>query len=356
MLNLEQQEVVNSTKSKIVVISSAASGKTRTLTERIRRLIKEDSTQSIVAITFTNAAAEEMSERLQDVIEAYKPPLLFIGTMHSYANTLLITRGIFTSQIVQDENFDQLLTLVKEHPKCVKPVDHLLLDEAQDSSEADFEFILRIIKPKNYLIVGDLKQSIYSFRGGQPNLLEDLSNEPGVYTYELVKNYRNTPNILNYAKSIIKNTAYGKNDRSIAVKQHEGKIIQQSLEIEDIVDLVNEHKDYKDWFIITRTNKELAEIETGLIQYIIPYTTFKRSSLTNEELNQELKKNVVKLLTIHTSKGLESKKVIAVGVKYFNNEERRIGYVAATRAEEELYWSPYKKKKKQRYSDFIERW
>ena len=53
-----------------------------------------------------------------------------------------------------------------------------------------------------------------------------------------------------------------------------------------------------------------------------------------------MREDTVKVLTIHASKGLEQKKVIVVGGKTFREDERKISYVAATRAEEELYWCP----------------
>lgn len=50
--------------------------------------------------------------------------------------------------------------------------------------------------------------------------------------------------------------------------------------------------------------------------------------------------NRVKVLTHHSSKGLENKNVIVVGTRLYNMEERKIAYVAATRAENALYWCP----------------
>ena len=81
----------------------------------------------------------------------------------------------------------------------------------------------------------------------------------------------------------------------------------------------------------------------------IPCEGFKQGRLTKEELTQKMEENTVKVLTIHSAKGLEWKKVVAIGMKYFSNAERNVNYVAATRAKEELYWvveEPKWKKKK----------
>ena len=52
-----------------------------------------------------------------------------------------------------------------------------------------------------------------------------------------------------------------------------------------------------------------------------------------------MKENTVKVLTIHTAKGLEANNVIVVGAKFFNTEERCVSYVAATRARNLLVWT-----------------
>jgi superfamily I DNA/RNA helicase len=71
----------------------------------------------------------------------------------------------------------------------------------------------------------------------------------------------------------------------------------------------------------------------------VPIDTFKRSELDNKELGEKMKENTVKVLTIHTAKGLEADNVIVIGAKFFNVEERCVSYVAATRARNLLVWT-----------------
>ena len=59
-----------------------------------------------------------------------------------------------------------------------------------------------------------------------------------------------------------------------------------------------------------------------------------------------MKENTVKVLTIHTSKGLEADNVIVIGAKFYNTEEKCISYVAATRARNLLVWTRTPQKKK----------
>ena len=79
-----------------------------------------------------------------------------------------------------------------------------------------------------------------------------------------------------------------------------------------------------------------------LIDYLeknnIPYTTFKKSQLTKNELDERMKENSIKVLTIHTAKGLEADNVIVYGSQWKTAEEIRVNYVAATRAKNLLIW------------------
>ena len=66
-LTKQQRAIVEATEPRIVVVASAAAGKTRCITERVRWLLSQGvPAEEIVTITFTNAAAEEISERLDN--------------------------------------------------------------------------------------------------------------------------------------------------------------------------------------------------------------------------------------------------------------------------------------------------
>ena len=132
-----QKKIITTEESKVLVLSSAASGKSRVIVERIRYLLQKGVDPSkIVAITFTNNAASVMYERL-----GY-PDGLFIGTVHSYCNYLLRGGAIDTTDIIKQERFDDLFEEIQQNPQCIKEVDYLLLDEAQDSTAEQFEFLI----------------------------------------------------------------------------------------------------------------------------------------------------------------------------------------------------------------------
>lgn len=345
-LNQEQLEIVNSNKPYVVVNASAAAGKTATLTERVRHLSKLNiPKEKIVVITFTNMAAEEMSLRLGE--DGYG---IFIGTIHSYANYLLLSSGYDTSNIISEEEFDKLFEKVEEHLDCIRDVDHLLLDEAQDTGELEWKFIFDMIKPKNYMIFGDLKQSIYRWKSAKPELLYDLSQQKDVTNYSLYKNYRNGKDILSFAKNIIRKGEFNYRDNSQSCASIDGKVFLIEYNLDNIINFIEKSilqgDNYKDWFILCRTNAQVDEVCQKFEKNNIPNDTFKRAELTYHTLQEKLDDDTVKILTIHCSKGMEAKNVVVIGQRFYNDEEICISYVAATRAKNMLFWTKTKNKKK----------
>lgn len=342
-----QKKIVNAQEDRIVVLAAAAAGKTTVLTERVRKMLKDGIDPiDIGVITFTNLAANELRARLGD---DYKEGM-YIGTIHGLANKFLRSRGINTDKLIDNDDFDGFFDLIKKYPSCVKHIRHILLDEAQDTSEAEYDFIFNMIDPVTFFVVGDLRQSIYGFKGAHPELFEALCNDPDVIVYDLNENYRNGSNILRFAKSILRET--GMTDSSIPMNN--GGIVY-----EDITDLTNlkgwlRSKDtYGDWAILCRTNDEIALIQKDLDKEGIPNVTFKQGRTTREELMDLMKANTVKVLTRHSAKGLEFNNVaVWAPVKWGGDEMCRVNYVAATRAKKILLWlrEPQKKtKKKSKY-------
>lgn len=353
ILNEKQQNIIQAKESKIVVLAAAASGKTTVLVERLKYLLNQgiDPT-SIVAITFTNAAAENIRERV-----GLMGTGAFIGTVHSYANYLLLCKSIDTSSLLEKEKFDTLFYLIKAHPECIKPVEHLLLDEAQDSTELQFEFLLQMIKPKNYFFVGDHKQSIYRWSGADPDFLINLMKSEGVTTYPLNQNYRNAQSILTYAKSIIRINGIDYLDKSICMRDAYGSVNTQMKYSPQTVArfFKTQINNYKDWFLLCRWNSDLNTLADTLEDYNIPYDTFRRAELTNNELREYMQRDSIKLLTIHASKGLESPNVLVVSTPPKDQEDYCIHYVAATRAKDMLIWAnkSFNRKKKDNPFDRI---
>ena len=119
-LNDEQKEAVLAVEGPCLVIAGAGSGKTKVLTHKIAYLMHNVGVKpwNILAITFTNKAANEMKERVEKLVgEVAKD--MWIGTFHSICVRILrryIDRIGFTSSFVIFDTSDQR-TIVKQ---CIK--------------------------------------------------------------------------------------------------------------------------------------------------------------------------------------------------------------------------------------------
>lgn len=336
-----QEKILSANENKVVVMSSAASGKTALLTEKVRRILQSGvDPRKVAVITFTNMAATELIQRLG---ADYKDGI-FIGTIHALANYMLRAGGVDTSKVLNDEKFDELFELIVKNQHCIKHLDWVLLDEAQDSDPLQFNFLFGMIDPPNFFVVGDLKQTIYRWKGSEPELLATLAGRPYVTCYTMRENFRNGIKILEFAKGIIKPTSMI--DYSIPVREELGVVDELIFTPDVIVNEIKKQPEYKKWAILCRTNAEISEISYFLKKNEIPVDTFKQGDLTKAELVERMAQNTVKVLTVHSAKGLEWDNVIVVGMRYFSEEERCIGYVAATRARNHLIWTRYGKRKR----------
>ncbi len=90
-LNDAQREAVTAAPGNLLVVAGAGSGKTRVLVHRIAWLIAAEgvSPHGVLAVTFTNKAAREMSERIRALLAMADNPALWVGTFHGLAHRLL---------------------------------------------------------------------------------------------------------------------------------------------------------------------------------------------------------------------------------------------------------------------------
>lgn len=333
-LSEEQRAIVEAPlDEKTVVMATAASGKTRTLTERLGYILKQGIDPSkVVAITFTNNASAEMQSRIDPKLREG----VFIGTVHSYANMLLVSNGVDTSMYRDEEEFDKLFDLLAMNPSYLREVDYLLCDETQDLNGEQFEFIVDMINPSAYLLVGDIRQSIYGFKDARPELLLDLMSREDCVVRELTENYRNGYRIIDFSNEIIEKMKGVALQEVTPKRPIPGKI--RYIRQFDILPTVKTDRNWGNWAILCRSNRKVQSILAMLTRAGIPAITFRQAQGSLGELKEKMESNAVKVLTIHSSKGLEFPKVIVAD--YFahgKDEDQRINYVAVTRARDELY-------------------
>lgn len=113
-LNERQREAVETLDGPVLILAGAGSGKTKTLTHRIANLIKNGVAPSrILAVTFTNKAANEMKERLWQLTGGVSLP--FMGTFHGIAVRILreeaLAAGIDRNFVIYDA--DDQMSLIR---------------------------------------------------------------------------------------------------------------------------------------------------------------------------------------------------------------------------------------------------
>ncbi len=264
-LNEDQKTAVFHKEGPLLVIAGPGTGKTQTITMRLLYLLHQGvSPEKIIAITFTNRAAEEMKTRLLSYTSAAKG--LFIGTFHRLGLEILKEEQKDALRLATDEelshiinaiapernvekvrkelsrmknlllsednseskrlyemynqalrkkglmDIDDLLLLPLElleneqiRQKYQARFDHIVIDEYQDINPVQYQFIHRLLnREENIFAVGDADQAIYSFRGANvKNFLRFQEDFPRAKRVVLRENYRSTASILQAAQEVI---------------------------------------------------------------------------------------------------------------------------------------------------------
>ena len=487
-LSEPQKEAAGYDERAIAVIAGPGSGKTRTLIKRIETLINEKEVEpsDITAVTFTNRAAKEIKERLETAIG--KPGRkVNVGTFHSvclkhlrnagiigeaealetagniinsfdasispaaFLNAVSMIKNGLNTDSVTNEMFDLYNSvleknglldfddiLIKAAEKDIK-IPYLLVDEFQDINALQYGLIKKWAEDaKSVFIIGDPDQSIYGFRGADSGCFERFAEDfAPVKIIRLDKNYRSTPQIVEFSSHIIGNGIKPASDRKDGEKIREVRAETAFAEGVFIAKEINRMtggidmtytdgglkgrretgiRGFSDMAVLYRTNRQAEIIEECLKKEGIPYKVYGRDKFLRDSdvikavkymktLPQSRKpstavaeyisenrlenshpmarlystavmyKNIsefinavltgtegdvirsggrerqpdcVSLLTFHASKGLEFPVVFIAGASEGTaplalaeregglDKERRLFYVAATRAEDEL--------------------
>jgi len=247
------------------------------------------------------------------------------------------------------------ISLFKNHDdvanKFRTKYNYILVDEFQDVNNLQVELIKLMLTEQTQLFcVGDDWQSIYGFRGSNVSyIIEFEKHFSNAKVIKLNMNYRSTQNIVGASNEVIKHNKY-KIDKDIqASKKSEHKIVVYAGN--------NEEDNIK--FCLDRVNELL---KNGLANDDILFL-YRRSKMYKPYQNIFYKKGIkVKNKTIHAAKGLEAKVVFILGLTEGNGgfpdiwlddrifqvikpsnrdllmeEERRLFYVAITRAKDKLF-------------------
>lgn len=365
-LNPPQLAAVKHIDTPLLVLAGAGSGKTGVITEKIAYLIEKKQYQprSIIAVTFTNKAAQEMKERLSKKLGKDVVRHVSVSTFHRLGLNILREspepaglRSGFTildqgdslsiiKELIREKNsameertaqnmisnwksaslnpeqalaaaatdqatigallfrdyeqwlrscnsvdFDDLINLpvkvltedAEQRARWQGRVRHLLVDEYQDTNEAQYA-LMRLLMDKfgALTVVGDDDQSIYSWRGARPDGLITLKDDyPNLRVIKLEQNYRSSQRILRAANAVISHNPHlfekklwsdlGIGDEiCISVCRHgldeadwvAGQILMRQYQ---------KKCDFSDFAILYRSNFQSRHFEKSLREKNIPY-------------------------------------------------------------------------------------
>ena len=191
-------------------------------------------------------------------------------------------------------DFDDLLLLtnriLEEYPdirtKWQNRIDHILIDEFQDTNDVEYKMVRYLKKPEASLyVVGDPDQTIYTWRGANQNIILDLNKKYyDMITIVLDRNYRSTQAILNAANKLIAHNKlrvtknlYTKENLGNPVNVHSSP--SGRLEADYVAREIKKLKDYggyqyKDIAMLYRSNYITMDFEQALTRYQIPYKIY----------------------------------------------------------------------------------
>src|SRR5256885_2188988 len=163
-LNSPQREAVTTTEGPLLVLAGAGSGKTRVITYRVAHLLDRGAApDAILAVSFTNKAADEMRERVEHLVGTTVARRITLSTFHAlgFGDLIVAPVRLFdTNEEVRDRWQERFR--------------YVMIDEYQDTNRAQLHLVRHLAAMhKNLCVVGDDDQSIYAWRGAESgNILE----------------------------------------------------------------------------------------------------------------------------------------------------------------------------------------
>ncbi|MFH1319697.1 MAG: UvrD-helicase domain-containing protein [Bacteroidota bacterium] len=290
-LNQAQLAVQQSMKGATLVTAGPGTGKTQTLIHWITNCINEGHTkpEEILAVTFTNKAADEMQERLTTLLGNMAKGIQ-VSTFHSVCYSILQERYPDIKTVYDAENrqvilrflfpgskereikklarelssyfelgesaihevkndtvkayrqyleqqgavdlndiIGQVVTLWQNEPEWLEKYRQrykaIAVDEFQDINSLQYRFLSLLGRDKNLLVIGDPDQAIYGFRGSDVKLFFQFKEDFNAREINLIQNYRSDKIILEAAGNIIQNNEL-KSDLKLVGKKSGGKKIK----------------------------------------------------------------------------------------------------------------------------------
>lgn len=324
-------------------------GKTK---EELANIFMNDCFSTIDYCKNKNLPLEDFSS------EIYEEDAKMIYKICKFINNFMERNGLrdYADQVIDT------LKLFQEHSIAIPTFDHILIDEYQDVNSTQ-QKLIDMLNSKNIFCVGDPRQSIFGWRGSNIRYILNFEESyTGCEVITLTKNYRSSSYIVDLINKSIKNMRLpdllssfnGKKD--IKLLRFESEEAEFEFVIQCILDSSLPRNEI---FVLARTNRQLKELSNIMkirgIKHIVRSDELRKPVIAQED--------DITLATIHSIKGLEAKMTFVIGCTSTNfpcrgsehpvlemvktyeydkeEEERRLFYVAMSRAKETLLLTYY---------------
>ncbi|MEK7650782.1 MAG: UvrD-helicase domain-containing protein [Patescibacteria group bacterium] len=377
-LNPAQQSAAEHLNGPLLVVAGAGAGKTKTIAHRIQNLIQSGvKPEQILAITFTNKAAREMRERVNnnrvfvstfhglgvqiirenaqklglnqhftifdkdDSQREVKNILLELGfepksleprkilsaiskakgngvNLQTYrqssvasffTDTVARVWPIYAQKLREQKalDFDDLLLttveLLEREAELLKKYQdrwhYLHIDEYQDTNPIQYRLAKLLTGDRNNIcVVGDVDQSIYSWRGADfRNLLKFEEDYPNAKVVLLEENYRSSKNILLAANEIIKKNVE-RHDKKLFTNKPDGELIGLLIGLDEKEEaqlvatrsreLIKQGTKPEEIAVLYRANFQSRVLEDAFLRENVPYQVLGTRFFERQEIKDVL--------------------------------------------------------------------
>lgn len=273
-LSPTQKEIISDKSSRCIVVAAGpGSGKTRVLVHKLASLLLMEDVkhEQLLMLTFSRAAATEFKQRLMGLI-GRAAHFVDIMTFHSYSFDLLGRVGNLDDADSAVASATRMINDGEVEPNKIRKT-VLVIDEAQDMSAVEFEFVKALISANEdmrIIAVGDDDQNIYDFRGANSGYMFELLKLPNSRMVEMTENYRSASAVVDFANSFThlfrrrmkQNPLFSMNGKpgEVNLTLHSSKLLYEPV----VTSLLN-NKDGERRCVLTQTNEE-AVIINALLQ------------------------------------------------------------------------------------------
>jgi ATP-dependent DNA helicase Rep len=254
-------------------------------------LIKELMRRAFDADDEAQSMQWQISHWKNDMVSSAQAQALANGDPKLTAASILYEQYNHHLRAYNAVDFDDLISLpaqlFSEFPEVLERwqnrIRYLLVDEYQDTNSAQYRLVQSLVGVRGALtVVGDDDQSIYAWRGAQPENLALLSQDfPTLKVIKLEQNYRSTGRILKAANQLIDNNPHVFEKRLWSELGYGDpiKVVQarnEDHEAEQVVSRLLAHKfqnggHFSDYAILYRGNHQSRLFEKGLRENQLPY-------------------------------------------------------------------------------------